>query len=210
MKTRTATSNTSKRRCFTLIELLVVVAIIAVLVAILLPALQSARAQGHKMLCLSNLKQIYMVEHFYAEDHDGWHPLTWTNYPGYSNWYLEFQDYCRNHRGIEYWWEINRCPVLESTFCYAINHLLAHSWRSQSDPFLFYEVREEAPSTSIYLFDFVPGAVMASPLNWGPPRGFIYLDPGNIRLRHLGRVNVLFLDGHAATHTDLNESGINW
>jgi prepilin-type N-terminal cleavage/methylation domain-containing protein/prepilin-type processing-associated H-X9-DG protein len=56
---------------FTLIELLVVIAIIAILMAILMPALQRAREQGKRMVCLSNLKQLSLAWIMYADDNDG-------------------------------------------------------------------------------------------------------------------------------------------
>lgn len=56
------------KKAFTLIELLVVVAIIALLISILLPALQGAREQGKKTVCLSNLKQIAQASLCYATD----------------------------------------------------------------------------------------------------------------------------------------------
>jgi prepilin-type N-terminal cleavage/methylation domain-containing protein/prepilin-type processing-associated H-X9-DG protein len=59
-------------RGFTLIELLVVIAIIAVLMAILMPALNRVREQGKRAVCLSHLKQLGLVWIMYADDNDGY------------------------------------------------------------------------------------------------------------------------------------------
>ena len=59
---------------FTLIELLVVVAIIALLLSILLPSLERARAQARKIVCLTNLQSQGKAANFYASDNDGFMP----------------------------------------------------------------------------------------------------------------------------------------
>jgi prepilin-type N-terminal cleavage/methylation domain-containing protein/prepilin-type processing-associated H-X9-DG protein len=59
-------------RSFTLIELLVVVAIVAVLAALLLPALQNAKDQAKRSVCLGNLKQVATALLIMADDNDGW------------------------------------------------------------------------------------------------------------------------------------------
>ena len=61
----------NRKHAFTLIELLVVIAVIALLMAILIPVLRSAREQGYRVVCLSNLKQLTLAWTAYAEEHDG-------------------------------------------------------------------------------------------------------------------------------------------
>ena len=107
-----------KRRAFTLIELLVVIAIIALLMAILVPALEAARLRAQDLLCTSNIRQVGLALFLYLDDNDGvmpwvgddrldrkcnrflwFQPGTKTLMPvndGDTYWGVNFYDYVRN------------------------------------------------------------------------------------------------------------------
>jgi len=75
-----------QRRAFTLVELLVVVAIIATLMAVLLPALRKAKEAANRVACAANLRQLGLAIYMYANEYKGSLPMTEYGFGGRGSW----------------------------------------------------------------------------------------------------------------------------
>jgi prepilin-type N-terminal cleavage/methylation domain-containing protein/prepilin-type processing-associated H-X9-DG protein len=105
------------RRGFTLVELLVVIAIIAILAALLLPALNQAKQRARAITCLNHLKQVGIASQMYA--HDNADSLPQTAHAR-ASWVLTLQPLLSGTN-------LHRCPVdpnQQRIFSYAINDFL--------------------------------------------------------------------------------------
>lgn len=167
----------TRPRGFTLIELLVVISIIALLIAILLPSLEQARASARTGSCLSNLRQLGLWTQIYIDDHDGEmipryrssDPLVWVN-----RLRANFPEMAGDNSG-----EVGglRCPEVDSGWSYGYNVKISSVKR--------YAVPEPHSEIATHV---------------GAGLGEIW-SQSHYRFRHLSAVNSLFLDGHAASHT---------
>jgi prepilin-type N-terminal cleavage/methylation domain-containing protein/prepilin-type processing-associated H-X9-DG protein len=90
-------------RAFTLIELLVAVACIAILAALMLPALVKARASGNGARCLSNLRQLGYAAHMYWNDYNGTAFVERADYTngGWRYWFGWLQDGAEGQRDFD-------------------------------------------------------------------------------------------------------------
>lgn len=202
---------------FTLIELLVVIAIIGILAAMLLPALQKARASSRVSVCLNNEKQMYLAAALYGDNHDGWFP--WTG-RFHVDWMISMAPYLGCNRtpldrkvsephSPERYLTVVRCPETYGwprnyypTGCYGYNNPLT-SATTGNCPACYKYVRSisriKRPADTVLLGD----CWIVSPMTFGDftysaqdpwEQGRTILDRSR---NHNNRINFAFCGGNA-------------
>lgn len=212
-------------RFFTLIELLVVIAIIAILAALLLPALNKARERGRAASCTGNLKTCGQALFLYAGANGDFPPMImclnsdipWNKVAFLDNTYAEYcgieaatDPLAKRKRGNAF-----ECPAADGSDFQVKTYGIGYIWNGnihyRRDNALYCGgrlVNFRHASRTIFNFD---GIARNSGVGDGRP-WYIYSE-FLYRKRHNGRINVSFLDGHVASQSHLGSgyyTGDDW
>jgi len=209
----------TNRQGFTLVELLVVIGIIGVLAALLMPALSRARAQGKRVSCMSNMRQLGFAVQMYLSENDSRYFDYYRDIPdGGRLWWFGLEpDYGVVREEGERELDVGKGPLWEyygtvggielcPSFDYELGiYKLKFTGASFGYGFnlcLFgkNESRVKDPSGTLMFADCAQVNTFQAPASPSNPmlEEFYYVSPHEklVHFRHYGRANVLFADGH--------------